>query len=356
MEHALGHLLLNKGAPFAFFIMKLPVILTVLGIVVLGTWAQQLPSVTLPPCDSPEAEAAAQVALEFINGQNTHGYKYALNHIEDIRITTKADGTQTYQMEIEFLETKCHVLDPTPVPQCPVRPKTEMAVEADCDVALSKAAEVMSVVAFKCKTEAESNEDICLGCPRLVPLNDTAANQFVVASLEVFNKNHTLNATFALFEVGRLTSQILSGGPKFKAEYAIIETNCTSSNGICVPLKHTEARHGFCLAEGVGLMKIDCKIFLPLAPAVDPATNATVLAPAFHAHTAGPGYTPTIHALTHHKLTPLHDPTTSGLLSAESAESTEVVLVVGVPIVKREVVVSDTQPQPHRCPGKVKFF
>ncbi|XP_076829233.1 alpha-2-HS-glycoprotein 2 [Brachyhypopomus gauderio] len=347
--------------------MELSVTAVVLGTLVLGAWAQIAPNVTLPSCSSPEAEAAAQVALEFINGQHTHGYKYALNHIEDIKVITQADGTQTYHMDIEFLETKCHVLDPTPVPQCLIRPKIETAVEADCDVVLSNAAGVMSGVAFKCKTETESNEEICLGCPSLIPFNDTAANQFVTASLDFFNKNQTLNSAFTLFEIGRLSSQIVSGGPKFTAEYAIIETNCTSSDDLCVPLEHTKAHHGFCLAEGVDVMKIDCKIFPP-PPAVDPATNATVLTqvPAFHAHTAGPGYKPSIHALTHHKLTPLHDPTASGLLSAESAESTEVVVAAAtVPIVKREVM-SDKQPAdillagpqtvPHRCPGKVKFF
>lgn len=33
------------------------------------------------------------------------------------------DGSSTYFLEIELLETQCHVMDPTPVANCTVRPK-----------------------------------------------------------------------------------------------------------------------------------------------------------------------------------------------------------------------------------------
>lgn len=49
-------------------------------------WAQWLPHISRPPCDSPDAEAAAVVAQDYLNAQHTHGYKYVLNRIEDIKI------------------------------------------------------------------------------------------------------------------------------------------------------------------------------------------------------------------------------------------------------------------------------
>lgn len=52
-----------------------------------GVWAQI--NVVRPQCDSPEAEEAALVAQDYINAQHIHGYKYALNRIEDIKIYTK---------------------------------------------------------------------------------------------------------------------------------------------------------------------------------------------------------------------------------------------------------------------------
>lgn len=58
----------------------------VLGLLV-GTWAQ--PIVRRPLCDSPEAEEAALVAQDYLNGQHHHGYKYVLNQIDDIKVYTK---------------------------------------------------------------------------------------------------------------------------------------------------------------------------------------------------------------------------------------------------------------------------
>jgi len=56
----------------------------------MGSWAQGVMSTfSLAPCDSPEAETAALVAQDFLNAQHTHGYKYALNRIEEIKILSK---------------------------------------------------------------------------------------------------------------------------------------------------------------------------------------------------------------------------------------------------------------------------
>ncbi|CAM4594873.1 unnamed protein product [Leuciscus chuanchicus] len=362
--------------------MQLWVTVAVLGLLVMGSWAQGvMPTFSLIPCDAPEVEAAALVAQDFLNAQHTHGYKYALNQIEKSKILSKPGHTDTYLLELDLLETTCHVLDPTPVSLCPVRQKHTVAVEADCDFVLSNTTQGLSVVAFKCKTETESEEE-CIGCPSLVLFNDTDGIQLIENSLDSFNKNNTLSTKFALLEIGRMASQIVSGGPKYFAEYAIIGTNCTSyDDDICFPQNHTVAIHGLCLAEGsANLNDVDCKIFGP-TQTVDPASNATVrFQKLLHAHTFGPIHHPTIHDLRHHKLTALHDPAASGLLSAESAESAEVVAVVPpkeAPVVKREVSAPEgpavdaavvpegpaldatVMPKillPPICPGKKKHF
>lgn len=53
----------------------------------------------------------------------------------------------------------------------------------------------------------ESTEDLCVGCATLLPLNDTAALDFVQASLATFN-NRTVNVTYAVKEVGRMSSKV----------------------------------------------------------------------------------------------------------------------------------------------------
>lgn len=56
-----------------------------------------LHNVTRPPCDSPDVKAAALVAQDYLNGQHTHGYKYALNQIDNIKIQTKV--SQSWSMD-----------------------------------------------------------------------------------------------------------------------------------------------------------------------------------------------------------------------------------------------------------------
>ncbi|XP_042353825.1 alpha-2-HS-glycoprotein 2 [Plectropomus leopardus] len=302
--------------------MHLLGILSLLGLLA-GVLAQV--NVVRPLCDSPEAEEAALVAQDYLNAQHTHGYKYILNRIEDIKIYTQPNGDNTYVLEIDLLETDCHVLDPTPLANCTVRPKVLTAVEGDCDVVLKRVGGALTVTAFKCKTE-ESTEDMCLGCPTLLPLNDTMALDFVQASLATFN-NMTVDLKYIIMEVGRMSSQIVSGGPIFLAEYIVVEANCTDD--ACVPLNDAMASRGICAARGLSAVHtVECKMFSNLVPVVDAnstAAAAPATLPVVHVHTGSqsPGL-----GLKHHKLTRLHDPHMSGFLSAESAESAEVVPVV----------------------------
>ncbi|KAK9538923.1 hypothetical protein VZT92_004064 [Zoarces viviparus] len=389
--------------------MKFLGITLILGLLA-GVWAQII--VVRPQCDSPEAEEAALVAQDYLNAQHSHGYKYALNRIEDIKIYTKPDGDNTYVLEVDLLETDCHVLDPTPLANCTVRPKILTAIEGDCDVVLKKVGGVLTVTAFKCTTE-ESTEDMCLGCATLLPLNDTTALDFVHSSLATFN-NRTVDVTYAVMEVGRMSSQVVSGGPIYFAEYVVVEATCTDD--ACVPLHDATAARGICSAKGLSTdHTVDCNMFSILIPVVDaniPVADAN--STGADANSTADPVTPSMapkdrgslsprHGLRHHKLTALHDPQLSGFLSAESAESAEVVPVapavagaaaadpaaanpapavdagsasdssasaeVPVVVVKRDVPAAPTssvvdtlttQPDPIAlvpvCPGRIRFF
>uniref|UniRef100_A0A667YCU1 Alpha-2-HS-glycoprotein 2 n=1 Tax=Myripristis murdjan TaxID=586833 RepID=A0A667YCU1_9TELE len=330
---------------FTFAEMNLLCVTVVLGLLA-GAWAQVMPAVDRPACDSPEAEAAALVAQDYLNAQHKHGYKYALNRIEDIKIISTPAGDVTYVMEVDLLETDCHVLDPTPVANCTVRPKVLTAVEGDCDVVLKNVGGALTVTAFKCKTE-ESTEDICLGCPTLLPLNDTNALDLVHASLAHYN-NNSINATYMLLEVGRLTSQIVSGGPAYKAEFVIVEGNCT--NDACEPLNDIMATHGFCTASSSSAT-VDCKIFPNMVKySINSIIQYTFFLILFIHH-----------GLKHHKLTRFHNPELNTLLSAESLESAEVVPVApAVSVVAGASPASDPSTTPISlvplCPGKIRFF
>lgn len=72
----------------------------VLGLL-LGVWAQH--NVLRPLCDSPKAEEAALVAQDYLNGQHTHGYKYALNRIEDIKVQVEVSQGVVKGKDIRYL-------------------------------------------------------------------------------------------------------------------------------------------------------------------------------------------------------------------------------------------------------------
>uniref|UniRef100_G3PUE5 Alpha-2-HS-glycoprotein 2 n=1 Tax=Gasterosteus aculeatus TaxID=69293 RepID=G3PUE5_GASAC len=269
-----------------------------------GLWAQM--NVIKPKCDSFEAEEAALVAQDYLNAQHTHGYKYALNRVEDIKIYTKPDG-DIYVLEVDLLETNCHVLDPTPLANCTVRPKISTAIEGDCDVVLKKVGGALTVLAFKCKTD-ESTEDLCVGCATLLPLNDTAALDFVQASLATFN-NRTVNVTYAVKEVGRMSSKV--GPETVWSEYVIAEANCTED--ACTPLHDLAAPK--------------------MKPNTAADSNSTAAMPSVvHIHLSSQSPK---HGLKHHKLTALHDPHQNSISgsSSDSSASAEVPVVV----VKRDL-------------------
>ncbi|MEQ2178250.1 hypothetical protein GOODEAATRI_012024, partial [Goodea atripinnis] len=178
-----------------------------------------------------------------------------------------------------------------------------------------------------------SKEDVCLGCSTLLPLNHTQGLNFVQASLTKLN-NVTQNLTYALLEVGRMSTQM---------------------------------------------------------PIVDANTTGAALPPQVHVHLGSVSHK---HGFGHHKLTAHHNPHTSGYLSAESAESAEVVPVapaltipaaepasaappagdsssdasasmeVPITVVKREapIVASASAAKKDHiapvqvCPGRIRFF
>ncbi|XP_068604614.1 alpha-2-HS-glycoprotein-like [Brachionichthys hirsutus] len=336
----------------------------------VGAWAQI--NVRRPLCDSHEADKVALVALDYLNIHHSHVYKYALNRIEDIKVFSQLGGDDAYVLELDLLETDCHVLDPTPVANCTVRSKMLTALEGDCDVVLSHVGGALTVTAFKCKTE-ESREDMCFGCPILLPLNNTNALDLVNASLSTLNRR-TENVTFTLLEVGRLSSQLVSGGPIYLAEFLIAESNCTAD--VRVPLAENVRTHGFCAATGsFASHKVDCKMFPPQEH--DASVNSTgdvvpASVPVTHARTAS--LSPKL-GLRHHKLTAIHNPQQSGFLS-ESGESAEVVpdgsaadaaapgggssASIELPsvVIKREAPSALQNPVPLLpvCPGRLRFF
>ncbi|OWK58002.1 Alpha-2-HS-glycoprotein [Lonchura striata] len=180
-------------------------------------------------CDDPESEAAAEVAVNYINGQSHHGYKFALNRIEDIRVVPQGPNNDIIFLELDLLETTCPILSPTPLANCTVRSFAEHAVEGDCDVKLQRVDGTLSVLASKCHSHADSSEDIrkvCPDCPLLASLNNTEVLETVSAALNDYNSK-TTDSYLRLLEIGRAKIQY-HPGHVVVTEFAVGATNCSA--------------------------------------------------------------------------------------------------------------------------------
>ncbi|XP_053894836.1 alpha-2-HS-glycoprotein [Malaclemys terrapin pileata] len=314
-------------------------------------------------CDDPESEAAAAVALDYINTHHLHGYKYALNSIEKIKVLPRRPTGEIFELELDLLETVCHIVNPLPVENCTVRPLTDYVVEGDCDVKLLKLDGSFSVLSTKCHSTPDSAEDItknCADCPIFALLNDTQVITAVDLALAQYNGGQD-GAYVKLLEIGR--AQIQHIPDIVTVEFAVVATNCSAKDAQdhvddCQPLAKDLAQFGFCNAEVLtkNSITVSCTIY-EHQPGVT------------HHHLIKDhlgGQLPTVvHGFKHHDLRHFHHGSVHVTSESSSAEA-HVGLTQAIPVVKRDVgaVVDPAIPAPSVgpgpkhpvCPGRIRHF
>ncbi|XP_010153026.1 PREDICTED: alpha-2-HS-glycoprotein [Eurypyga helias] len=315
-------------------------------------------------CDDPESEAAAEAALLYINSHSHHGYKFALNRIENIHVLPQGLNNDIIFLELDLLETTCHILSPTPIENCTVRSFTQHAVEGDCDVKLQKLDGKLSVLASKCHSHADSSEDVirlCPDCPLLASLNNTEVLTAVVAALNDHNSK-TADAYLKLLEIGRARIQY-HPVHVVSVEFAVAATNCSAAEAkdnpeACQLLPDDQSNFGFCTATMVTKpsqdLKVDCQLY-GHQPGVTYSTPG---------QDTSAGLVPSVvQGFTNHNLRLSHNnPVASessssefptALLSAKSVAKRAVAEVAQHDKVPRPV---GFVPPPPPCPGKIHHF
>ncbi|XP_053316610.1 alpha-2-HS-glycoprotein [Spea bombifrons] len=205
--------------------------------------------------DDPEAHEAASVALENINRNHVHGYKYALDRIEKINVYPQGPGQEIFSLEIDLLETTCPSVSPTPVERCAVRPVVNHRVKGDCDVKLKKENGNFTVIGVRCKSEPDSAEnifEICPICSLLAPMNDTQVIHAVEVLLGKFNSGN-ITGFYHLHEIGRAQVQAAPVN-KISVEFIVAASNCSkedasSSESVCVVQTGAGSHYGACVGS-----------------------------------------------------------------------------------------------------------
>ncbi|NXK72707.1 FETUA protein, partial [Amazona guildingii] len=317
-------------------------------------------------CDDPESEAAAEVAVNYINSHSQHGYKFALNRIENIRVLPQGLNNDIIFLELDLLETTCPILSPTPLANCTVRSFTEHAVEGDCDVKLQRVDGILSVLASKCHSHADSSEDVlqlCPDCPLLASLNNTEVLTTVTTALNYHNSK-TADAYLRLLEIGRAKIQY-HPTHVVSVEFAVVATNCSAEVArvnveACQLLPEDQSNFGFCTATMVTRpsqdLKVDCQLYghqvpIPDIPFLSQDTSA--------------GLVPSVvQGFTNHNLRFSHN---NPVASESSSSEFPTFTLSAKRVAKRavaEVVQHDKVPRPvgflppppPPCPGKIHHF
>ncbi|KAG8136227.1 putative Antihemorrhagic factor cHLP-B protein [Naja naja] len=267
-------------------------------------------------CNGEEAEKLAKLAVKYINDHNLHGYKQTLNEIVEM----------VAEMTLNVLETKCHVLDPTPVENCTVRQQHEHAVEAECVVRIHR--ELGDKVSgANCHSKPGSVGNVrrnCTKCPILIPLNDP----HVVQSVEYVLRKHNEqlpNHVYKVLEISRGQHQY--DPEAFYVEFAIVETNCSAQEA------HDD--HHVCHPKAAGEAKGH--------------SHSHLIDHHYGKNIASPGQNNTVLDLVHSHN---HKSSSHESLSVE-------VMAVPLPVVKREAPAEIAHAHAKAaplCPGKVHHF
>nr|Q9DGI0.1 RecName: Full=Antihemorrhagic factor BJ46a; AltName: Full=Metalloproteinase inhibitor; Flags: Precursor [Bothrops jararaca]AAG09055.1 metalloproteinase inhibitor [Bothrops jararaca] len=312
-------------------------------------------------CDEKDAKEWTDTGVRYINEHKLHGYKYALNVIKNIVVVPWDGDWVAVFLKLNLLETECHVLDPTPVKNCTVRPQHNHAVEMDCDVKIMFNVDTFKEDVFaKCHSTPDSVENVrrnCPKCPILLPSN----NPQVVDSVEYVLNKHNEKLSDHVYEVLEISRGQHKYEPEaYYVEFAIVEVNCTAQelhddHHHCHPNTAGEDHIGFCRAT---VFRSHASLEKPKDEQFE--SDCVILhVKEGHAHS---------HLIQQHvekdSISPEHNNTALNFVhphndTSTSHESHEHLAEVPVAFVKKELPkdISDRHTTPVKgCPGKVHHF
>ncbi|CAI5775974.1 alphaalpha-2-HS-glycoproteinprotein [Podarcis lilfordi] len=340
----------------------------ILGCIANAAVLPTLPQGEFPACDDVETEHMADFAVNYINAKNNHGYKYALNRIEKVKVLPRRPFGKIAFLELDLLETECHVSNPLPAENCTIRPQTQHAVEGDCDVKLLIVDGAYKVLSSKCHSTPDSVEDIISVCPDCNPLSqldDPKLKEAANSGLAKFNAENVNGTHYQLLELSRgFTSHMPLGT---HVEFAIAATNCSRQQAQdpaehCHVATDEHAHNGFCKASIIQLPPVPVLGGEPIPPAEEITLDC-----ALYDHQAGGSHF--IEHSLHHLGKNIPSPGTGRRVldlihshndthaSHESHSAEAPAVAAAKPVVKRAV---EAVPLPaislQLCPGRIRHF
>ncbi|XP_023699739.1 alpha-2-HS-glycoprotein-like isoform X1 [Paramormyrops kingsleyae] len=233
------------------------------------SWAQTSDIVPVP-CNDKTVEKLSRLALTYVNEDRTVGYKFSLNRILNVHLHAQGPAGKVYYLDLEVLETKCHVGSPKPWKRCDIRPFMETQISGNCNTTILHALQGFSYLhSYDCILIPDQPETLlktCPDCPLLLPVDSREALQTARLTLRKYNGEKASGSQFRLHSITRASQSTAALGSF--VEYTIQETDCTleqENTGRCQPTDLNGEVVGFCVGAVYDSrdrdIQVSCELF-----------------------------------------------------------------------------------------------
>ncbi|XP_040895475.1 alpha-2-HS-glycoprotein [Toxotes jaculatrix] len=225
------------------------------------------------PCNDKAVEKLSRLAVTYINEDRNDGYKFALNRIANVHLHAQGPAGNVYYLDLDVLETKCHIGSPKPWKRCDVRPFMETQISGNCNTTILHTPEGYSYLySYDCTLVPDPPEKLqqtCPTCPLLLPVDSPQAVSATQVTLESYKRQSKLGAGLGVKKITRAAAQVVPVKATF-VEYTVQQCpEGVTEKGTCqrLTLDSDTETAGFCTGSVHGDMnthpdaQVSCEMF-----------------------------------------------------------------------------------------------
>ncbi|XP_037624814.1 alpha-2-HS-glycoprotein [Sebastes umbrosus] len=235
------------------------------------------------PCNDKAVEKLSRLAVTYINEDRVDGYKFALNRIANVHLHAQGPAGNVYYLDLDVLETKCHIGSPKPWKRCDVRPFMETQISGNCNTTILHTPEGYSYLySYDCTLVPDPPEKLqltCPTCPTLLPVDSAQAVNAAQVTLASYKRQSPVGAGMGVKKITRASVQVVPVKASF-VEYIVQDCpEGVTERGTCqrLTLESDTETAGFCAGSVHG--DLDVHPDVQVACEMFKAQNVDILRP-----------------------------------------------------------------------------